>query len=527
MRRDAPTVGRWPNLLHLTSDDRRVAALLGLIAAGLFVWTHARAWGVLALSDDLSLIHNMSALGPAELFWHMSERWFGPIMPGTVMWRPLPYSSYVLSLLVSGEVAVYWRLVNVAVHVACAIAVVRLLRSLAADRVVAIFGGAMFLLQPWVPEVSIWLVGRYDGFATLFIVLSLTAAARTRGLDRMWFFGLIAAACAYASKESAVTLLPLVALIGVYRYWTAREPGLARQYLPTLLAHGALLALYFVIRKLVLARATVDVYGSSLSLSELYPLILRFIEHFAFPYRHAVAPSQVAAFIVIALLLLLAIAIARRQSRALALMGLGLMATALAALAVAFAPFGGERDGARMYYLATVGLSVACAAAVAMPAVWVRGSACVLLIALAFFQRESVDRWAATSEQMSALKQAIVNVRASHTDDEFAFVVVPARIDAVPFALNAQSALSRSTPSRQLSRLFTPTAQEIGDWHSVMRDGTLPTFFPDDRVPARPTHFYCVEQGRLMPLGVWGGATRQEWEATWRQALGKSCPTLL
>src|SRR6185295_7924127 len=138
--------------------------------------------------------------------------------------RPLFISSYVIDSHNWGMRPFGYHLTNVIVHGLNAFLVFRLAAGLLENiesrkkRIVSITAGALFLLHPSHSEAVVWISGRADLLATLFVLLSLLTylvyEERRRGL----FLGASLAlfAIALLAKESAICA-PFFVLIGLCR----------------------------------------------------------------------------------------------------------------------------------------------------------------------------------------------------------------------------------------------------------------------------------------------------------------------
>ena len=141
---------------------------------------------------------------------------------------------------------------------------------------VRLAGAAAFatvLLAPWAAEVTLWLVGRFDGWATLAIVISLWAALKSRAADRWFALSVMAAVVAYVSKESALILPVWIVLVIIVQ--TASTKILLRRNVlvtarATMRTHGLLIGgqiaiaiAYLVWRNYLFSGEAIAVYAST------------------------------------------------------------------------------------------------------------------------------------------------------------------------------------------------------------------------------------------------------------------------
>jgi 4-amino-4-deoxy-L-arabinose transferase-like glycosyltransferase len=140
-------------------------------------------------------------------------------------YHPVPMLSIWLQTLLFGVHLAPLRLVNVIVH-ACAVWVfVRLLARLGFSPVLARGAGLIVLLHPSVCEPVMWITGRHDSLATLFVLLALLVWPQPDTVRWRWWravtsgFGL---GLAFLSKELSI-FGPLLLLA-----WAATEHTRAR-----------------------------------------------------------------------------------------------------------------------------------------------------------------------------------------------------------------------------------------------------------------------------------------------------------
>ncbi len=207
------------------------------IAAGVVIAVTLAAWsrvpfGVFQYDDHDSVVTSPSAPTLDSLI----DTW-------RAGFRPLLRSSYLAGRWMWGERAAGFLAVNLAIHLACALAVL----ALARHRGLAASGGAaaalVFALQPAQSEAVAYVSGRSSSLMTMFLLLGLLAhdGAATAHTDserrRRILLSLTAFAAAVATKEVALVFPLLVAL------WEgARSERRFARIRPLLFAHLALAA---------------------------------------------------------------------------------------------------------------------------------------------------------------------------------------------------------------------------------------------------------------------------------------------
>jgi protein O-mannosyl-transferase len=137
--------------------------------------------------------------------------------------RPLFIWSYIIDSHIWGMRPLGYHLTNVMVHALNAFLVFRLAAGLLENiesrkkRTVSIVAGVLFLLHPSHSEAVVWISGRADLLATLFMLLSLLAYLTYEERKREPYLGASLAlfAIALLAKESAICTPFLIVVIGL------------------------------------------------------------------------------------------------------------------------------------------------------------------------------------------------------------------------------------------------------------------------------------------------------------------------
>jgi len=142
--------------------------------------------------------------------------------------RPLFIWSYVIDSCVWGANSFGYHLTNIILHGLNAFLVFNLARKLLEPlklesrklRIAAISAGALFLLHPSHAEAVVWISGRADLLATLFVLLSVLTFLGYEGSHRKYYLaaslGLFA--IALLAKESAICTPLIILLIALFRH---------------------------------------------------------------------------------------------------------------------------------------------------------------------------------------------------------------------------------------------------------------------------------------------------------------------
>ena len=505
----------------------------------LFAWTHRHALGMSGFADDLGLLVDLSRRAQqgsllTDVLAHVTQ----PLWVGSTMWRPLPYASFALDAALWGADAGSWRITNLALHLVCASVAGLLCRDLTKQAHAGAVGFAVFLLIPWSPEVVIWLVGRFDGWATLCVLVSLWAALTSHGFDRWAGLSLFAGAVAYASKENAMILPVWIAVIVVY---SAQRQGSGDDSLKEVLrraikssgflvlAHSFLALVYLLWRAKLFSASSLNVYaaGPQLGLAQLATQIWA---HAQFPLGlSSLAP--IASWIVgVCFVSVVAIGWRSRQRVILAI-GMLFLTSVVAAVAIYFAAAPGEGDGYRLYYLATIGFALIVASASTSASRIALVAIVALLGAMAFWQSRVTDEWQRASLEIKGSEAAMRGAAMTMPPQDYGLVLLPDHLGHVPLARNAQGALPNLAGLPPpvvdvLGRLVVFTPPQIDEWHGLAQEGVVQKITSRADAPPNPTQYFCFDSRSqtLQALGFWPAGTVDEWRRNWRESVAAACP---
>ena len=523
--------GGWPRLVVV-------------IALALFAWTHRHALGMTGFADDLGLLVDLSERAQqgnllVDVFRHVS----GPLWPGSTMWRPLPYASFAIDAELWGAEAGLWRITNLLLHVACATVAGLICRDMTQNARAGAFGFAVFLLIPWSPEVAIWLVGRFDGWATLGVLLALWAALKSYGFDRWCAASLAAGACAYASKESALILPAWVIVISIHTClhghathtgtYTARLKSMWRTTLgrhgSLIGAHAVLAITYLFLRANLFPAASLSVYASApqLGLEQLAPHVWNDLR---FPIGLMSLSPAAAGITGLSSVISLAIAWARGR-RSGVLVGTVFIASVVVAVATYFPAPPGDGDGYRLYYLATVGFALIVASACSASSRVVPVVLVTLLGAMVLWQDRVTNEWQRAANDMKGIEAALRLTAMTMSAQDYGLVLLPDHLGHIPFARNAQGALPRlaglTAPVVDvLGRLVVFTPPQFDEWHRLVQESVVRKITSRSDAPPNPTQYFCFDPRtqKLQTLGFWSAGTSEDWRRKWRDSASAACP---
>ncbi len=184
-----------------------VALVMGVAA---LVFFQTRSYGLLGM-DSYPIILTSRVLSLADLWGNLTERLMDGFYPAD-FYRPLLNLSFALDHALWGLTAAGYQLSNVLCFAACGLALYAFLvtRPVAKAPIYAILGVVFFLFHPLVFEVLPFPPRRPELLCSAFMLLALSAEARSGWKFRV--LGGAAALLALAAKETAAILPGLIFL---------------------------------------------------------------------------------------------------------------------------------------------------------------------------------------------------------------------------------------------------------------------------------------------------------------------------
>ncbi|TAG03178.1 MAG: hypothetical protein EAZ43_07355 [Betaproteobacteria bacterium] len=530
-----------------------LGAVLVLTALVLFAWTHRYALTLPGVAEDIGIVQQLADQArQGGLIGEVWLRFTGPLWgPGSTMWRPWAYASLGLDALLYGESAAQWRYTNLLLHLAAASGCALLAYKMLMSPIGASAAFAVVLLNPWSAEITLWIVGRFDGWATAAMALSLWTLSRSGGRDRWLVASLILAAVAYMSKESALLLPGAVFCLLVFRVatrystvasiafnGTTRNAVLVhgRAHAPAIALHLGLALLYLALRHALVDSAGLNVY-STVRIESLGELLVRLAHHLQrFAAVSELAPKAAS---LMATFVLLSIIGSLRTKDAILVWSTGCAIVAATFIGAAWhfdEKWGIGGDGDRIYYVAMLGFALMLAAGV----VALKESGVILVlvcsVTLAFWQdRVNREWWYAASvhrDVLPAISQAIEKL----PREAYSVVFLPDPIGRVPWARNANGSIVRAAQLVSASQrqdyngfmvAFLPT--QLDQLRGLLgKENFVGLLTNRIDAPKHPTVYFCFEPGQstLSRLDTLHSAMNPEAFAAWRVTANAYCPSL-
>jgi hypothetical protein len=211
------------NLSASPDSEQRGLAYVVVVVMLLFAWTHWHVFDLTGFAEDIGIVQALSeAADQGSLLDSVWPRIVGPLWgPGSTMWRPWGYSSLGVDAWLYGHDVRLWYVTNLVLHITVAAASAWLALAWLRSSYAAVAVFATMLLHPWSAEITFWLVGRFDGWASAAIICALLAGWHCRGWDRFLALSGACAVVAYASKESALILPAAMVALALARCYAA------------------------------------------------------------------------------------------------------------------------------------------------------------------------------------------------------------------------------------------------------------------------------------------------------------------
>jgi len=503
------------------------------------------------LSDDYSLLHFFYGADAREVGARVAKTFVSGVGPPSNQYRPLTMASFAANTLLNGADAPAWRLVNVALHAANATLVALLSWQLAGRetrgaRAAAIVAGLAFAWFAPSAEAVAWIAARFDGMALLFMLLAACSFMVSRTWwDRYGLASLAASALAFMCKESAAIGPVLIAALA----WARRpiDEGFMRRSIRALLDVWPWIALgaaYFAYRKLIFGDPFRFYPGTSPGTDLLAGKWLAALPASADWWPKVMPePLLLHVYALAALFLGIAAVSAGLTDRREGCVLVALVYAFIGACALLFSHWGwsGNGEGGRVLYALAAIASLAIALPLRSPDGGLRRAG--LFIALVFLgsgfvlTRGTVERRAQAGADMNALTAALAATADATPPTSYAFVIVPDRIGAIPFARNGQGGMMLPpVQHRSLSpNLVVQLADDLPGWPKLLAANIIgrlkseplqdvtanPQAAGSTPALAAPDRFYCwnSKTHALVPMPLQFAADYSDWNDVWKNGL--------
>jgi hypothetical protein len=535
--------------------DKLLRALLLLVPSAACVLLYLPTLSGGFLSDDYAVLGALDA-------WHRGGRLGGALLSKFVSgldapsnyYRPLPMLSFGVNFVLAGAAPYTWRLTNLLFHISSGALLFTIAHRLIDER-----GGVtrtpwapavaatVFLLFPTSAEAVAWVSGRYDLLALFFSLLSIACFQRmARWSDRWGWASLAAAACAFASKESAVLLPVFVTALAIARR-SARPRGVPDGLIeasPWL----ALAFVYFAARAAVFGSPFRVYAGTSPLDTVLNGDALRALSSVPAWLDAALTPTVARIAFLTASAALIVVGAMSSLIRRVVSEWLAVATTMLLSVALllphvsALAPTG---EQGRLFYVSSALSSLLIAyAASPVPRSWpgfrttTAVAVALLLGAEVVLLRGNITQWAHAGRQVRMLALELPRLALEIPPDGYGFVLAPDHLGSVPFARNAQGGLvlPPSQPVPLSMRLIVQTPADLPEWPDHIRRGLVDALrlFPLEQVwtvlasgkaviSVKPSNYYCWDatSGKVETIALPPVLDDRQWLDAWKGALAR------
>lgn len=190
--------------------SKKITYIFYIVSLAIFLYLYYQVISFNYVWDDTIVILRNPLLMSPELTWSLLAQ---PVLPGTSYFRPLVFLSWYMERQWFGLNPAISHVINVVFLYGSTLLLFHLLRQLLSRQpnaeVLAALGALVFLCHPRNVEAAAWISGRFDVFATFFLLAGLYAFVR---IQKKCFRNLTVVLChlaALASKEIGI-LMPIV-----------------------------------------------------------------------------------------------------------------------------------------------------------------------------------------------------------------------------------------------------------------------------------------------------------------------------
>jgi hypothetical protein len=511
------------------------------------------------LSDDYAVVGALATWSKHGAMWSaLLHQFYAGLESPSNYYRPLTFVTFGINYALAGADPGPWRLFNLGIHIANGILLFAIVRKLDASRdvspaiVAPALAAAIFLLFPSNAEAVAWISGRYDLLATFFTMGTVVLLQRSaRPFDGFYIGSLFAAACALASKESAVLVAAWVIAAALARRFSGAR--WVRLTLRDVVPWIVLTLAYFGLRAAIFGDPLRVYPGTSPAAALLGGEWLNVVASVP-PWIAALLPRPVPRALFLIALFALAIfgavqCWARRDTRATwcAFAATTVLSIVLVLPHLQMLSPRGEQG--RLFYStsALVALMIAFSLSIAPTPTpsprWrarircgVLATVAVLLVTQLILLQVNIAAWTRAGVEANTLLDDLPSLAMSVPKTGYAFVLIPDHVGPVPFGRNAQGGMiSPPTQADTLSsRLIVQTEEDLAAWPDYMRKGIVDALqrYPLQTVwseiaagradgSAMPTQYLCwrADGTGIVPVPILTEVASGDWLAGWHKAL--------
>ena len=197
-------------MMQKSNYSKKTTYIFYIVSLSIFLYLYYQVINFNYVWDDTIVVLRNPLLMSPELTWSLLAQ---PVLPGTSYFRPLVFLSWYIERQWFGLNPAISHIINVEFLYGSTLLLFHLLRQLLSRQpnaeVLAALGALVFLCHPRNVEAAAWISGRFDVFATFFLLAGLYAFVR---IQKKYFRNLTVVLChlaALASKEIGI-LMPIV-----------------------------------------------------------------------------------------------------------------------------------------------------------------------------------------------------------------------------------------------------------------------------------------------------------------------------
>ena len=196
--------------MQKSNYSKKTTYIFYIVSLAIFLYLYYQVINFNYVWDDTVVVLRNPLLMSPELTWSLLAQ---PVLPGTSYFRPLVFLSWYIERQWFGLNPAISHIINVVFLYGSTLLLFHLLRQLLSRQpnaeILAALGALVFLCHPRNVEAAAWISGRFDVFATFFLLAGLYAFVR---IQKKYFRNLTVVLChlaALASKEIGI-LMPIV-----------------------------------------------------------------------------------------------------------------------------------------------------------------------------------------------------------------------------------------------------------------------------------------------------------------------------
>jgi tetratricopeptide (TPR) repeat protein len=232
---------------------------------------------------------------------NLSSLFLNPHFEQTPYYRPLLWASFFFDYYIWGINPLGFHITNTVLHIFDTLLVYQFILCLGFSAGIAWFAAALFATHPVQTEAVAWIAGRNDPLMMLFLLLSLVFLLQARQTHEpyrktgCYALSCCSFACSLLTKETAVVMVPLLALIDFFYQkdsWSRQRRG------ETIFVYGLLgvvVLCFLLLRRLAFTDlgSRFELQTASIATALTTPLAVYcyYLKVLFFPVNLTVAPS--------------------------------------------------------------------------------------------------------------------------------------------------------------------------------------------------------------------------------------------